>query len=656
MIFNQKILLLLLVISTNAYTYEPATHQALSERAVERSILGDPSKQLLIDFALIDDIGSSSPIFSTSTGIENQSVVQLIRFGADFEDDIETERSLNHFYDPQNDRPLFAFGETRGIASPDWSLGDVVDITDEQEFSYRHANEYFRNAIVLSNKPERDQNWGLTFQSLGQIIHHIQDMAQPQHVRNDLHCNILICKLDFLIGEDFSNPSIFEEYTEEKRVDPKRGLNYAGYPDIDLNIFNKARLFWDDGDINSVRGMAEFTSNNFLSVGTNFEGGVKSGNNIINIQTHEDYDFPEANIIEITSDSITDIDLLGPPGPNHSLTGDIKFVGTQVTDSYIPAESRINSRTSSFSIFDNDLVDYNVEFTRKFTLNRFNYDAAHEFLIPRAVAYSAGLIDYFFRGRISTEITADGDGIEITNISNEGISDTASPTTFQSGGAFEVYYVTDSEEHKPLLALSNLTLTNSLPINGAHTIAGLNAALAGITDMGGDGRIIILFDGDIGTERGLAVVNTSVYPRVLFFTGGSVGRNGVQIQGFRIKYQQKDEAKIFSNLTGNFYFPAIDLNIPFAGSTVIFDYQDAIEKHFETYVGVTSYFPAGSGREDLPDVYDYVAPFSFHSLNPDRSYILIVDNHMTTIPNRWSNLGILPNMRVIYTNGFLEVE
>jgi hypothetical protein len=44
-----------------------------------------------------------------------------------------------------------------------------------------------------------------------------------------------------------------------------------------------------------------------------------------------------------------------------------------------------------------------------FALNRFTFDAAHKFLIPRAVGYSAGLINYFFRGQL--EITPPDEGI-----------------------------------------------------------------------------------------------------------------------------------------------------------------------------------------------------------------------------------------------------
>jgi hypothetical protein len=38
--------------------------------------------------------------------------------------------------------------------------------------------------------------------------------------------------------------------------------------------------------------------------------------------------------------------------------------------------------------------------SQKFTLNRFNYDAMADVLIPRAVGYAAGFLDAFFRGSV----------------------------------------------------------------------------------------------------------------------------------------------------------------------------------------------------------------------------------------------------------------
>lgn len=45
---------------------------------------------------------------------------------------------------------------------------------------------------------------------------------------------------------------------------------------------------------------------------------------------------------------------------------------------------------------------------RLFALNRFNFDDAHKTLIPQAVAYSAGLINYFFRGSLQIDPPALG--------------------------------------------------------------------------------------------------------------------------------------------------------------------------------------------------------------------------------------------------------
>ena len=44
----------------------------------------------------------------------------------------------------------------------------------------------------------------------------------------------------------------------------------------------------------------------------------------------------------------------------------------------------------------------------RYSLNYMNYDAAADLLLPRAVAYSAGLIDYFFRGRLEISLPDEG--------------------------------------------------------------------------------------------------------------------------------------------------------------------------------------------------------------------------------------------------------
>jgi len=500
---------------TITIAYEVKTHEFITSYSINRSELVDPSSNLLSSLGFEHNIFSKKQKNPNSRG-EQSTIFELIKFGSRFEDNTdELFRPLNHFYDPQNEgRPLtiLLFGEI-GINSFNWILAERTSIPlSQQNYSYSDANNYLKEALTSLEISDRESNWGLTFQTLGQLVHHIQDMAQPQHVRNDAHCNEPWCALILKY-----RPSLYELITAKSQSRLEVILGSNRYPDIDLNVFNTAGSFWNSDAPNSVTGLAEFTSTNFVSAGTNFEGGVKSGSVIINVGRNSEYPSPGTDNLTFTTQSIPG--LLGP-----DLPGEIQFAETQVTDTYDPSKSQVNQRASSFSIFDSNLESTHIG--RIFSLNIFNYDAAHEFLIPRAVAYSAGLIDYFFRGRISSAITVDGDGIEITNTSNGGVANPSSPTTFQASGAFEVYYETNTGEHKPLMSLTNLALESSLPVNGIHTITGLTAALQSITDLGDEGNIIILFDGDIGSERGLAVAITIIEKTEVF-----LGRFGVQYYG-----------------------------------------------------------------------------------------------------------------------------
>jgi hypothetical protein len=122
---------------------------------------------------------------------------QLVRYGACYEDNeaVGAYRSLGHFYNPQS----AGIGLSGQPNSPDWALsgagassGGVV-ATGPNHFSYADARTAFYRAVTLPAKADRNINWGLTFQSLGHVVHHLQDMAQPQHVRNDDHCDKPLC-------------------------------------------------------------------------------------------------------------------------------------------------------------------------------------------------------------------------------------------------------------------------------------------------------------------------------------------------------------------------------------------------------------------------------------------------------------------------------
>jgi hypothetical protein len=385
---------ILVVASGAAFAYKQGTHAVVSRLAVEQSILNESSSGVLKGLELqLDDRSSVLP--STSPFPLTLTPLRLVLRGAEDED--AGRRSLSHFFDPQNGGRGLEYLGTASVASPAWII-DGSGQEEGEEVSYVTAKALLHTALIGGTKASRDAALGKTFEALGHVIHHLQDMAQPQHVRNDIHCDEWLTRLfesswirlPVCPVTGAFQPSAYENYTFDK----VKAMGPQTYAPVDYATFSDPELLWRNGGM----GVAEFTSHNFVSAGRNFRRDD-------GIVTHPEYPSPSATLAFIYRRQITDPDLLGPQGPNQPLAGEIWFVGTPVTDQYRPSPS-LNGRASTYSIFDADLVA--TQDQGAFTLNRFNYAAANEFLLPRAAAYSAGLINYFFRGRIGIELPAEG--------------------------------------------------------------------------------------------------------------------------------------------------------------------------------------------------------------------------------------------------------
>ncbi len=460
--------------------YEVGTHEKLSEAAHNGSVIAtDPN--FLQNFGI-----NSSDEFLNSKN-EKKTIVELIKSGAKFEDD--NKRPLNHFFDPTRNIPLTVLGAALGRTSPDWALEDIALIS-AQEYSYRDARDYLFKALSLPTELERKKNFGLTFQTLGQIIHHLQDMAQPQHVRNDQH---LDNPKEFLgiIPNPFYNPSLYEDYTKNKS-------NNLPFDEYDAVSFDKARKYWVGGG----KGLAEFTNLNFVSAGTNYKyrQGVPSPNS----------EYPSPALAETTTENIQTLFAeIGAPLPKdqfgNNITGEITFYGNWITDGLIG--TTFNQRSSSLSIFDAELTKYNktvsttnsagqvVLTDRQFTLNRFNFDAAHKFLIPRAVGYGAGLVNFFFRGRLVIKDTQFyGNALQIVVANASGAANSL------KNGTFSLYYDTEDDIRK------KLTITAGGAVNSVadEEMQTISAVVPVDFDVTKNTTLTLIFNGDIGSEKGIA--------------------------------------------------------------------------------------------------------------------------------------------------------
>lgn len=272
--------------------YENTTHRFLSASAIQLTVLSDSN--------LLSDLGLTASVFPTSAGTE-KTIIELVQDGSDFED--SGVRSLRHFYNPLTGRGLEA-GIFIEPPSPNWVL-TPRNALPEQSFSYWDARHYFYDALTKPEEEERKKAFGLMFRTLGHVVHHLQDMAQPQHVRDDLHCKLDLCK-----GvPGLYQPSLYESLTDNIRTSLPTDPSAIGYnvaSDSFRSTFNSPRSFWHTDPPGPGayfgKGIAEFTHRNYVSAGTNFQGTAD------HLTTHRD--FPEPKPLGIT-DWIEISDLLG---------------------------------------------------------------------------------------------------------------------------------------------------------------------------------------------------------------------------------------------------------------------------------------------------------------------------------------------------------
>lgn len=462
--------------STIVKAYEVETHRRLTLAAFERSILADSTRGPLAGLGVSD---LDERRFNSIPPDDLQSTVEsargLVGLGAIYEDHPDPRswpppppsqwRFLRHFYDPQQN------GKGLGVAwsSRQWVLEADGDIA-EQEFSLHHAREFYMEALTRQDAQSREQQLVLLLQSMGRAVHHLQDMTQPAHVRDDPHP-------PYPIEDD-----PYESYTETQFVQNRRPLPAAacGEAPIDLHQFDTAAKFWS----NAGKGVAEFTSNNFVSQDTNFP---RTGNAS---SSHPLPPFPAAPVYETTTLGALGISGLWSHVP-------IRFLGLPVSDA-ISGGGCLNPRAATLSFLSHDLQ---LPSFPHWQLNIFNFEENYRILFPRAINYSAGLIDYFFRGRLElVSYALVGNDVQIV-VRNASAAQFAFADGSEAGTEeFSLYYEAQNGERR------RWPLAND-DLNGATLAHGdmLTLSFPMPADVAGtDNPFLLVFNGTIGTEAGIA--------------------------------------------------------------------------------------------------------------------------------------------------------
>ena len=253
---------------SSAQAFEVTTHGAITQQAWARFLAVDPDVLKRLGIQDTDNVFNTGsyydfrpsdggfPVTRNSLSYEGSiigdggkpfSVRGWLMRGAIREDDDaasddpspkedlngDFHRVFSHFYDPVNNRGLTGLGRTLGATAADWALiPDAVtpafppfsipkvDPTPQRfnNFNLATFHESLWRATTGLNQAgvqvaytadDRNIYWTTAFRSLGDILHLNQDMAQPQHTRNDSHAG---AALTVLTG----HKSVFERYVDAR--------------------------------------------------------------------------------------------------------------------------------------------------------------------------------------------------------------------------------------------------------------------------------------------------------------------------------------------------------------------------------------------------------------------------------------------------------
>lgn len=447
------IFLFLLGYSYASYALEVETHEAINEHIANMAFNG-----FSLSGYLNKNLGftKGKDELIKGTNVE-QEVYKWLSDGGRYEDappwSLPYRRSVNHFHNPINEQGFSGIWDTgfrSGMSATLWATQLKNSQDTDGNYSWADVRGYYLNALTSTDKTTRDSDFASTFRGLGQLMHLVQDMSVPEHTRNDGHY-LLCCDYEHWVK---GNPG---------------SVNTAASAPIFFNgIINNIASFMDTNKYNGSN--PNDTAN--LTTGSN-------GTRYSNIGLSE---FSNANFF--SDDSI----FTGFTYP--SIAGASLWTDTTNNRQYlkkttegVPIE---HLATSSWLYFYRWQKFPQYSEWLPLGLDSKVYSDYAALLLPRAVGYSAGLLDYFFRGKI--DMIIDPNNLSryiIKNLSNENMF-----------GTFSLYY--DDANDNRYLAAS----WRNLAINANNQSSPVTFTAPSSPAPKEKGKYILVFQGTFGNEIG----------------------------------------------------------------------------------------------------------------------------------------------------------
>lgn len=471
------------------------THKDLSEISSNKSILG--TTKYLINIGL--DKGLLHPL---NTSKKNQTIYRWLQEGADLEDAgnpvqavMGQARFNNHFHNPlkpwdqaglddviakvvPNPLPpfipplIYVSYHMTGESAITWAQNsEKQDKALEGNWTWSKTRDFYYYALTLKTDADRQAYFAQTFRGLGHQMHLLQDMAVPAHVRNDGHPEESIQDM-FLKKKLPGGDLYFEMWAKKYPGIINAFASKPSFPVVDLSKkaegLSPITQFYDTDqyvkegspDTGLTWGLSEYTNANFVSADTIFT---------------ETFDKNDRHYF---------------PYPSYAPNC---YQIVETVDAATNKKKRYLKKTCQGELVTHfaaagPLFPYLWPLHRgSLKLDETTHRDYTEKLLPRAVGYSAALLDYFFRGDINLiyDATSSLPGYRIVNSNPEEMS-----------GMFEIYYDNSSNE-RVLLVKKYLYLAaaQGSPVQSEIIEFNLpaNAKEAG--------KYIVVFRGKMGNEN-----------------------------------------------------------------------------------------------------------------------------------------------------------
>jgi hypothetical protein len=319
---------------------------------------------------------------------------------------------------------------------------------------------------------------------LGHVIHLNQDLTSPDHAR-DVNHNKLAYFENFGLANFTNNPQWFNLPANNATV---------GWLNWKNKGFSKLLDFWDRGlyqggsslslqneALGSLKlGLGEWSNGNFL-------GDRSFYNEFYTDPASSDYfhKFPFPSIMTSTTF----------PQVRGTLAYGVRTVLLKNISTNIATKIYLDKNGDGINFLNHSALNYLGSYSR--TRGRFIQAACsindsnvlwayHSQLLPKAVEYSTGILDYFFRGTMSFDISTNDDTNYVISVEN------TSPDDF-GNGVFSLYYQN-----------TNTTREFIGETNFVGTFTSGSTMTLTFTNTGEDGKFLLVYQGSIGLTNGQA--------------------------------------------------------------------------------------------------------------------------------------------------------